>query len=103
MGRQKENVSIDQIARRRRHRVLVEHAAPGDVTGVTWRGNIEGARPHGRMQAVGADQQIARDFCAIGENRGDIAVMLNNILKLHARPVAGVRQKPPQRAVKQRP
>ena len=55
------------------------------------------------MQAIGADQQVALHPRAIGEDRGDAAVMLSDIHELHARPVASIRQSPPQRAVEQRP
>ena len=55
------------------------------------------------MQTIGADQNIAVDFRAIGKQRADAAGMVRDVLKLHARPIAVVRQLPPQRAIEQRP
>src|SRR5215471_16617824 len=55
------------------------------------------------MRAVGTDQKIALHLYAIGEKRGDAARILGNVLELHTRPVARVRQTPPQRSVEQRP
>ena len=55
------------------------------------------------MRAVGTDQKIALHLYAIGEKRGDAARILGNVLELQTRPVARVRQTPPQRSVEQRP
>src|SRR5262245_3757746 len=55
------------------------------------------------MHSVGTDQKIAFDLLAIGEKRGDAARILGNVFELHTRPVARIRQTPPQRSVEQRP
>ena len=55
------------------------------------------------MHAVGADQEVARHSCPARKDRSDAAVVLNNIFELHARPITGIRQLPPQRPIEQRP
>jgi hypothetical protein len=96
MRRQEEGVGLDQLgAHGLRHRAFLDDAAPPDVAGVAWRGRRENARPHGGMQAVGADQEVAVNFGAVGEDCGGAVFVLSKILELHARPVAGIRQLPP--------
>ena len=67
-GRQAEGHGIKEIMMdRRRQRVLSQHGAPGDVTGIERHDRGQTRLPHGRAQPIGSDQHVALRRAAVGK------------------------------------
>jgi hypothetical protein len=82
---------------------LVQHGAPGDVSGVIGRKVRQELLAHSRAHTVGADQQFSVHARAVGEDRGDAVRILLDARERNAEAIACRRQRIPQRAIEPPP